>query len=55
MIAVRFILMPRSLRPIAGLLLCLFLQACGTKGALYLPRPDQQAEQRPAQSDQQRR
>ena len=44
--------MPRPIRRVAGLmLLCLLLQACGTKGALYLPRPDQQ----PAQTDQQRK
>jgi len=32
-------------------LLCLLLQACGTKGPLYLPGPDQ----KPAQSDPQRK
>lgn len=32
-------------------LICLLLQACGTKGALYLPEP----EQKPAQSDPQRK
>jgi len=32
-------------------LICLLLQACGTKGPLYLPVP----EQEPAQSDPQRR
>lgn len=40
------------LRRAAGLvLLCLVLQACGTKGPLYLPPPDQ----KPAQSDPQRK
>jgi len=43
-------------RPAAGLmLLCLLLQACGTKGPLYLPPPDTQSDQRPAQTDPQRR
>jgi len=32
-------------------LICLLLQACGTKGPLYLPVP----EQEPAQSDPQRK
>ena len=45
--------MPRPIRRVAGLmLLCLLLHACGTKGALYLPRPDQQ---QPAQTDPQRK
>ena len=43
-------------RPVTGLmLLCLLLQACGTKGALYLPPPDKQSDQRPAQTDPQRK
>jgi len=43
-------------RPVTGLmLLCLVLQACGTKGPLYLPPPDKQSDQRPAQTDPQRK
>ena len=33
------------------LVLCLILQACGTKGPLYLPKPDD----KPAKSEQQRK
>jgi predicted small lipoprotein YifL len=33
------------------LVICLLLQACGTKGPLYLPKPDD----KPAQSEQQRK
>jgi len=40
-----------SRRAAGLLLLCLLLHACGTKGPLYLPAPDQ----KPAQSDPQRK
>jgi predicted small lipoprotein YifL len=32
-------------RTAALVILCLFLQACGTKGPLYLPKPDDKATQ----------
>jgi predicted small lipoprotein YifL len=40
------------MRRVAGLLLVvLLLPACGTKGALYLPTPEQKAQQQKKQQD----